>query len=179
MATRSADLALQPPLRRKMLALLIMSSAATALPFSFPQQWRDQMQQHAEPIYNHTRKFVHSVPVVTAPQLLGGFGLDQGLALSFGRFRDPRQLIDPDPRRLAEERQGLGNIDPILGVILVSALLTAAVVAVLLARRAVPEAAPIAPAQHTCCALHGGTQVQDVLLGEAAPKWDCDSQSSP
>ena len=160
-----------------MLALLIMSSAATALPFSFPQQWRDQMQQHAEPIYNHTRKFVHSVPRVTAPQLLGGFGLDQGLALSFGRFGDPRQLIDP--RRLTEQREGLGTIDPILGVLLVSALLTAAVVAVLLARRAVPEATPIAPAEHTCCALHGGTQVQDVLLGEAAPKWDCEAPSSP
>ena len=158
-----------------MLSLPITFSAATALPFSFPQQWRDQMQQHAEPIYNHTRKFVHSVPAVTAPQLLGGFGLDQGLALSFGRFGDPRQLIDPDPRRLTEQREGLGTIDPILGVILVSALLTAAVVAVLLARRAVPEAAPIAPAEHTCCALHGGTRVQDVLLGEAAPKWDCES----
>ena len=157
-----------------MLALLIMSSAATALPFSFPQQWRDQMQQHAEPIYNHTRKFVHSVPAVTAPQLLGGFGLDQGLALSFGRFGNPRQLIDPDPRRLTEQREGLGT-NPNLGVLLVSALLTAAVVAVLLARRAVPEAAPIARAEHTCCALHGGTQVQDVLLGEAAPKWDCES----
>ena len=35
-----------------------MSSAATALPFSFPQQWRDQMQQHTEPIYNHTRNAV-------------------------------------------------------------------------------------------------------------------------
>ena len=158
-----------------MLALLIMASAATALPFSFPQQWRDQMQQHAEPIYNHTRKFVHSVPAVTAPQLLGGFGLDQGLALSFGRFGDPRQLIDP--RRLTEQREGLGT-HPILGVLLVSAFLTtAAAVAVLLARRAVPEAAPIAPAEHTCCALHGGTQVQDVLLGEAAPKWDCESPS--
>ena len=160
-----------------MLALLIMSSAATALPFSFPQQWRDQMQQHTEPIYNHTRKFVHSVPTVTAPQLLGGFGLDQGLSLSFGRFGDPRQLIDP--RRLIEKREGLGT-NPIVGVLLVSALLTAAAaVAVLLARRAVPEAAPIAPAEHTCCALHGGTQVQDVLLGEAAPKWDCDAPSSP
>ena len=159
-----------------MLALLIMSSAATALPFSFPQQWRDQMQQHAEPIYNHTRKFIHSVPAATAPQLLGGFGLDQGLALSFGRFGDPRQLIDP--RRLTEQREGLGT-NPILGVLLVSALLTAAVVAVLLARRAVPEAAPIAPAEHTCCALHGGTQVQDVLLGEAAPKWDCESPPTP
>ena len=105
-----------------MLALLIMSSAATALPFSFPQQW---------------------------------------------------QLIDP--RRLTEQREGLGT-NPILGVLSVSAFLTtAAAVAVLLARRAVPEAAPIAPAQHTCCALHGGTQVQDVLLGEAAPKWDCES----
>ena len=152
-----------------MLALLIMSSAATALPFSFPQQWRDQMQQHTEPIYNHTRKFVHSVPHVTAPQLLGGFGLDQGLSLSFGRFGDPRQLIDP--RRLTEKREGLGT-NPIVGVLLVSALLTAAAaVAVLLARRAVPEAAPIAPAEHTCCALHGRSQ-QDVLLGEAAPKWD-------
>ena len=160
-----------------MLSLLITFSAATALPFSFPQQWRDQMQQHTEPIYNHTRKFVHSVPAVTAPQLLGGFGLDQGLSLSFGRFGDPRQLIDP--RRLAEERANLGTIDPLLGVLLVSALLTAAVVAVLLARRAVPEAAPIAPAEHTCCALHGGTQVQDVLLGEAAPKWDCEAPSSP
>ena len=47
------------------------------------------------------------------------------------------------------------------------------------ARRAVPEAAPIAPAEHTCCALHGGTQMQDVLLGEAAPKWDCEAPSSP
>ena len=158
-----------------MLAILMMSSAATALPFSFPQQWRDQMQRHPEPIYNHTRKFVHGVPGVTAPQLLGGFGLDQGLSLSFGRFGDPRQLIDDHPRRLTEQREGLGTIDPILGVLLVSAVLTAAVVAVLLARRAVPEAAPIARAEHTCCALHGGTQVQDVLLGEAAPKWDCES----
>ena len=156
-----------------MLALLIMSSAATALPFSFPQQWRDQMQQHTEPIYNHTRKFVHSVPVVTAPQLLGGFGLDQGLALSFGRFGDPRQLIDP--RRLAEERQGLGTIDPFLGVLLVFAFLTTAAAVAVLLRRAAREAAPIAPAEHTCYALHGGTQVQDVLLGEAAPKWDCES----
>ena len=156
-----------------MLSLLITFSAATALPFSFPQQWRDQMQQHTAPIYNRTRKFVHSVPHVTAPQLLGGFGLDQGLALSFGRFGDPRQLIDP--RRLTEKREGLGT-NPILGVLLVSALLTAAAaVAVLLARRAAPEAAPIAPAEHACCALHGGTQVQDVLLGEAAPKWDCES----
>ena len=150
-----------------MLSLLITFSAATALPFSFPQQWRDQMQRHTEPIYNHTRKFVHSVPTVTAPQLLGG--LDQGLALSFGRFGDPRQLIDP--RRLTEKREGLGT-NPIVGVLLVSALLTAAAaVAVLLARRAVPEAAPIAPAEHTCCALHGGTQVQDV--------WDWEAPSSP
>ena len=95
---------------------------------------------------------------------------------SFGRFGDPRQLIDP--RRLTEQREGLGT-NPILGVLSVSAFLTtAAAVAVLLARRAVPEAAPIAPAEHTCCALHGGTQVQDVL-GEAAPKpkWDCESHS--
>ena len=157
-----------------MIALLIMSSAATALPLSFPQQWRDQMQRHTEPIYNHTRKFIHSVPAATAPQLLGGFGLDQGLALSFGRFGDPRQLIDPDPRRLTEQREGLGT-NPILGVLLVSALLTAAAAVAVLTRRAVPEAAPIAPAQHTCCALHGGTQVQGMLLGEAAPKWECES----
>ena len=76
----------------------------------------------------------------------------------------------PDPRRLTEQREGLGT-NPILGVLLVSALLTAAVVAVLLARRAVPEAAPIAPAEHACCALHGGTQVQDV--------WDWEAPSSP
>ena len=70
-----------------MLSLLIAFSAATALPFSFPQQWRDQMQRHTEPIYNHTRKFVHSV--LLSPLLSSSVDLASTKAcLSFGRFGD-------------------------------------------------------------------------------------------